>query len=1024
MSSTDLVGRRQNLEIQTVEAVKPQPKIIKTPPAAATPEAAVAAQPNPAKLGELQQKGVFVKAVLTDRAPAEEPPKDPAAQKQALIQQLQQPWQDVLAKFPDFKQFQIPLQPVANNSQGNLLTQVRAQGFSLMPNAAATKGFDKYLGQFQNTIRTMEEIVNVPKAQAMPGKWAQVPFGAWTIDKLNQRFADNVANIGQKYPPGTKFQLLTYDSRTADPRLAGNGLQAYSGGHQIGVAAIKPDGTTEYHLINQDHNFSNNNPSSVKVTLNPNGIIASVDATHLVAGGRPATLGATVNVAAAEIETHKTEAIFNQNYDKFVTATFAPHAHLRGDAPRTLQGTDLRNEIGVAMKFQPNNVPHTAAQQKALQDGNWDFYAGAQREAINKVEEQIKQAAGGDAAKVTVLPTILQTKGENGEQINVEVPLFRVQTAQGDKFVDTAGRTYNNLQDWKDNNKLPEGKVTIPKDGHLTTDANGRPQYETMETPEGGRWGWKVLDGIAMVGGIVVGIAAVIGTGGAALPFIGAGLAAYGLGRSGAELADRHNHGQTLNPLQDSEARAAWIGLGANAIGFAALGTAARAAQLGIKANVGLLATSRALNIGAQVTDTFAIANQGYALATGWEKLSAQDRLAAIGQMAFWGSMTAVSAKQAGGLKNLYGLGDLNATFKGQRHEWKAEMLRGSLTPAAQKEFDAARAKFPSTEAFLKSLNETNGKIPKIVVEDVVKRYEAIAKSTADAAAKQKAYADLVSATRSKLSPEAQKAFDAERAGLTNETFLENLAGKNRGAGDVKADDIIKRFENIAARKASETQRQAQALAQEDAARALVNKPEFLNSPEIKGALAKPKDQIISVRGEIAVEVTRQKLSIDYPAADGYQILKGVRVYEDTGFKTLNDWRAAHPGKDGQGLEVREGRVVQLKTDIDLLVIKQGEAGRPAEIVHLEQIKSGANDKAVKAREQMQASVAAFESGAKGTKIFVETGDGANIAGQLNLNSANTAQQVTRGPEGKTGFDQSVGLTTAQMEKLAKEIAK
>jgi hypothetical protein len=315
--------------------------------------------------------------------------------------------------------------------------------------------------------------------------------------------------------------------------------------------------------------------------------------------------------------------------------------------------------------------------------------------------------------------------------------------------------------------------------------------------------------------------------------------------------------------------------------------------------------------------------------------------------------MTAVSAKQAGGLRNLYGLGDLNATFKGQAHDWKAEMLRSNLTPAAQKEFDAARAKFSNTN-----------------------------------------------------------------------DFLENLAGKNRGANSVRADDVIKRFENIAARKATETARQEQALAQENSARALANKPEFLSRPELQAALAKPKDKAASVRGEIAVEVTRQKLSIDYPAADGYQILKGVKVYEDTGFKTINEWRVQNPGKDGQGLEIRSGQVVRLRTDIDLLVIKRGGDGKPAEIVHLEQIKSGANDKAATAKKQMADSVAAFESGAKGTKIYVETGDGRDIAPQLNLGSVDTARQITRGPEKKEGFDESVGLTTPQMEKIAKEIAK
>jgi Domain of unknown function (DUF4781)/A nuclease of the HNH/ENDO VII superfamily with conserved WHH len=391
-----------------------------------------------------------------------------------------------------------------------------------------------------------------------------------------------------------------------------------------------------------------------------------------------------VNAPKTDDKAKMAEYLYGKG-DQYAKANATMYLELRGDAPRVLSGPSLGNEVGQAMGIAPNNVPQNAEQQKQFESGNWNYFSGKQAEAIKPVTDQIRNI-GGENAQVTALPVTVASK----EYGALNLPLFRVETKDGPKFVDHIGRKYDSFNDWKDNNKLPPGEMTYPKDGHLTAGADGKPQLEKGNTPETAdtfweKYGRPVLDGVALVGGIVIGGIAIFSTGGLATPLViaGAGIAGYGAVRSGSELYDRASHGQTINPLESGEARSAWLNVGASVVGFAAAGASLRAVSATTRFATGAneaaqvtraLNTARGFNVAAQFADTAATVDTGYSLAANWDKLSGGERMLALGQMAFWSAGTVSAARQSGGFKNLYGVQDISAGLS-KTNAWMKQQL-------------------------------------------------------------------------------------------------------------------------------------------------------------------------------------------------------------------------------------------------------------------------------------------------------------------------------------------------------------
>jgi Domain of unknown function (DUF4781)/Domain of unknown function (DUF4157)/Adenosine deaminase len=423
----------------------------------------------------------------------------------------------------------------------------------------------------------------------------------------------------------------------------------------------------------------------------------------------PQTVDSVVNISGAEQYTRKRYNTIQQNYDTYANAPFVAQQQLVGDKPKTLNGSSLRNEIGSSL-FSNGRIPQTEAERATQTAGEWEQFpkapqegltkeqAAAQRqqaEKLDKIENAIREK-GGDTPKVTKLP-ILVDSPEAGQV--VELPLFRVQGKDGkDYFVDDHGRTYNDMADWKANNKLPSGKVTYFEDGHVSSTPDGKPKTVTEAThavPDTlGEQAKGVADKVMPWFGAALGVVAVttlvlatIGTGGAALPlllaaapYVTAGIiatSAYGAASSGSNLYDRYSHGQSIG-LEDEEARGEWLNLGASSLGVAGAGfslagkgvAAASAAtkvagsadeavsavgaasKVGSEAQAlnGLSKTGEVLGKASDVADVAGMGDSAHSLVTHWDEMTPQQRAEGLGQTVMFSGMMA--APRIAGLRS------------------------------------------------------------------------------------------------------------------------------------------------------------------------------------------------------------------------------------------------------------------------------------------------------------------------------------------------------------------------------------
>ncbi|MEM1431541.1 MAG: DUF4781 domain-containing protein [Pseudomonadota bacterium] len=253
---------------------------------------------------------------------------------------------------------------------------------------------------------------------------------------------------------------------------------------------------------------------------------------------------------------------------------------------------------------------------------------------------------GATEAKITPIP-ITYTSNDSGAKVLKVIRLER--EGQGPLFFDHINNRYRDVQHWVEENKLPEGKVTYPRDMEL-----GNPPV-TVATP-----GNKIadaammaLDVTVMAVGTVAGVAAMVGTGGAATPLVIAGLAAlYGAGRAGKELYDKDDLGHDTMDLSDPQIRALWLELGSSALSIGALGGGMRATSLIAKgtrmSKMGANVVA-GMTVAGNLTDAVAMGDSMLQLEQNWEKMSPEHRNMALLQLSFQVGMHGASAKAGGG---------------------------------------------------------------------------------------------------------------------------------------------------------------------------------------------------------------------------------------------------------------------------------------------------------------------------------------------------------------------------------------
>lgn len=343
---------------------------------------------------------------------------------------------------------------------------------------------------------------------------------------------------------------------------------------------------------------------------------------------------------------------------------------LRGDAARTLAGASLTNEVGAAMQLAPNHEPATPAQTEQLNDGSWPFYSGSPALAVKTVTDSISALAGQQPVHLACLPL---TFSDPKSQKTLTLPLFRVDNADGTTrgFVDTSGRQYSTFSAWKAENTLPPGEVTYPANGHLVSKGDGQPMLvseatvSTIDTTREHVIDW--VEKAGLVGGFVVGAAALIGVGGVVVPLAGAALALGFGGKAVAGLVDAARHHESLNPLTSASARGNWLTAGASLVGLGA-GAAATVAVREL-ASAGQVASvvgraAPALGVSAEALGATQTVVGAVDLAHDWSAMSVKDRMLATSQLVFFGALTAKSASQAGGLQNLYSLAQTKARLE------------------------------------------------------------------------------------------------------------------------------------------------------------------------------------------------------------------------------------------------------------------------------------------------------------------------------------------------------------------------
>ena len=141
-----------------------------------------------------------------------------------------------------------------------------------------------------------------------------------------------------------------------------------------------------------------------------------------------------------------------------------------------------------------------------------------------------------------------------------------------------------------------------------------------------------------MIVGIGTGVASFF-TGGLAIPIIGGAAALYGLGRSTAQVVDRAEHDDPLNPFTSSEAQMIWLGIAANVASFGAMGATMKLGSMAAKGkeiSSAFKLVVNSINGTSLVLNTGATANNLIFMLKNIENMSALDITLQLISVAFW----------------------------------------------------------------------------------------------------------------------------------------------------------------------------------------------------------------------------------------------------------------------------------------------------------------------------------------------------------------------------------------------------
>ncbi|MDN7794436.1 DUF4781 domain-containing protein, partial [Burkholderia vietnamiensis] len=237
-----------------------------------------------------------------------------------------------------------------------------------------------------------------------------------------------------------------------------------------------------------------------------------------------------------------------------------------------LSDTQQRNLIGVALGMAPDVGGDASSNTSIATDTQTHFTSKDKLSTINSVRDQLLKVGGGATTQVSVLPMVYAAK-DAGMTTSA---LFKVSGKDGTQYVDETASTYDDINDYIDNNELSKDGTVDIATGHnadgtlqLVSKAahheSGFDSFMNTLTSTGLNIGMMVggmaLEGLGtLLDGTVVG--AVVGV---PLNLLGAGMMYTAIGATvmsaGLDLANRADHGRSINPFTDAGARMDFINL-------------------------------------------------------------------------------------------------------------------------------------------------------------------------------------------------------------------------------------------------------------------------------------------------------------------------------------------------------------------------------------------------------------------------------------------------------------------------------
>ncbi|VWC74101.1 peptidoglycan-binding protein [Burkholderia lata] len=242
-----------------------------------------------------------------------------------------------------------------------------------------------------------------------------------------------------------------------------------------------------------------------------------------------------------------------------------------------LTDNEQRNLIGVALGMQPDVQSPASASDGSdpvspTRDDVARFTDKDKLKTINTVRDTLLSAGGGANTQVSVLPMVYAAK-DAGMTTSA---IFKVTGKDGTQYVDETGSTYNDINDYINNNELSKDGTVDIATGHnadgtlqLVSKAahheSGFDSFLGALTSTGANIG-MMLGGMALegLGGLLdgTGIGAIVGV---PLNVLGATMMYTAIGSTmtsaGLDIATRIEHGRSINPFTDAGARSDFINL-------------------------------------------------------------------------------------------------------------------------------------------------------------------------------------------------------------------------------------------------------------------------------------------------------------------------------------------------------------------------------------------------------------------------------------------------------------------------------